>query len=474
MATKTVASSTASTDEVDLEPLRALLSGSLALPGEPGYELATPWNVAVPVLPLVVVLPESAEDIAAAVRFAGTAGLRVAVTRTGHGAIPLDAAAGSDVLLVHTGRLDECTVHVDERWARVGAGVIWQQVIDGATPHGLAPLAGSAPGVGVVGFLTGGGLGPLVRTYGVSSDHVRAFDVVTGDGQIRRATPTEHPELFWGLRGGKSTLGIVTAVEIDLLPLASIYGGALYFDGADAPAVVHAWQRWTAGLPESANSSLAILQLPPLPQVPPPLAGRLTVAVRFAFAGDPDAGALTLEPMRQVATPLIDMVAPMPYTAIGAIHADPVDPTPTHEAATLLADFPAEAAEALLAVAGPGAGSRQTIVELRHLGGALGRAPQQSSAFCQRNARFSMLAIGVLAPPEADAVAADGVALVAALAPWSTGRALANFAPSSDPERVALSYDEETLRRLGALAEQYDPTGVLRIGQVVRGAGPVG
>lgn len=118
----------------------------------------------------------------------------------------------------------------------MGAGARWQDVLDAATTHGLAPLCGSAPGVGVVGYLTGGGIGPLVRTVGLSSDHVRAFDVVTGEGTLLRATPEENADLFWGLRGGKATLGIVTAVEIALLPISEFYGGAVYFDGDDAVA----------------------------------------------------------------------------------------------------------------------------------------------------------------------------------------------------------------------------------------------
>lgn len=176
-----------------VESLRAEVTGSVSLPGETGYELAIPWNAAVPVAPGAVVAVESAQDIAATVRFAAKLGLRVGVQRTGHGAVPL----GSDVLLVHTGRLTECVVDPENRTARIGAGLIWQDVIDAAAPHGLAPLAGSSPAVGVAGFLTGAGIGPMVRTYGLSSDHVRSFDIVTGSGELIHVTPDEHAELFW-------------------------------------------------------------------------------------------------------------------------------------------------------------------------------------------------------------------------------------------------------------------------------------
>ena len=117
----------------------------------------------------------------------------------------------------------------------MGAGVKWLQVIEAAAPYGLAPLNGSSSDVGIVGYTTGGGVGPMARTYGIAADKVRAFDVVTGDGVLRRATPTENPDLFSALRGGKGAAGIVTAVEFDLVHLPTFYGGAIYFDGADAP-----------------------------------------------------------------------------------------------------------------------------------------------------------------------------------------------------------------------------------------------
>lgn len=452
------------TVDATIASLRPRLNGSVAVPGEPGYELATPWNLAISVTPRAVVAVANADDIAATVRFATQHGLRVAVQRTGHGAVALSG----DVLLVHTGHLNECVVDPHTRTARVGAGAIWQDVLDAAAPHGLAPLTGSSATVGIAGFLTGAGIGPLVRTYGLSSDHVRAFDVVTGDGEFLRVTPDEHAELFWGLRGGKATLGIVTAVEIDLLPITQIYGGALYFDGDDAAAVAHAWLDWCGDLPEHSSTSIALLRLPPLPQTPPPLAGRLTLAVRFASVAEEREAEAVIARLRAVATPLIDAVGVMPYAAISAIHADPVDPMPTHEFSALTRELPHEAVDALLAVAGPGSGSPQTVIELRLLGGALAREPRHRSAFCHRDASFALMVAGVLVPPLAATVVEHAGVVERAVSPWSTGRTLPNFSASSDPARIARSYDEDTAHWLGALAADHDPNGVLHVGQVMR------
>ena len=447
-----------------LRTLREQVNTHVALPGEPGYERCMPWNVAAAITPAAVVLATTPEDVAGTVRFAAEHGFTVTVQSTGHGAVGI----GDETILVQTSAMKHCEIDVLNRTARVGAGARWQDVIAAAAPHGLAPLCGSSPSVGVVGFLTGCGIGPLVRTVGLSSDHVRAFDVVIGSGQLLRVTPQENADLFWGLRGGKATLGIVTAVEIELPHIPEFYGGAVYFDGVDAAAVLHAWRNWSAGLPETVNTSIAIQQLPPLPRVPEPLAGRMTLAVRYTAVGDFAEAERLLAPMRAVATPLMDGVAVLPYAAIGAVHADPVDPMPVTEDQALLSELPAEAVDALLAVAGPGSGSPQVIVELRMLGGAFARPAAHRSAFCHRNAAYALTVIGAPMPDTAAMVAEHATAVAAAVAPWSTGGQMPNFAPSYDPARPSRVYNDDTRHWLAALADRYDPARVLATGQVVR------
>ncbi|WP_375492098.1 FAD-binding oxidoreductase [uncultured Jatrophihabitans sp.] len=440
-----------------LQALAAQLTGALHLPGDARYtELATPWNVAVANTPVAVVEAGSPADVAAALRFAGAHQLQVSVQATGHGAV----AHHRPTLQISTRALRELTISPTGA-VRAGAGLQWSDVIEAAAPLGYAGLAGSAPGVGVVGFLTGGGIGPVARTYGVSSDYVTAFDVVTGDGELRRATATENPALFWGLRGGKGALGFVTAVEFDLVPLTELFGGCLYFDGADAAPVLHAWREWTPTLPEQATSSIALMRLPAMPGVPEPLAGKVTVAVRYAWVGDPDDGSAAFAPMAAAGRVVLGGVGVLPYTAIGSIHNDPVDPMPTAEAATLLQTLPVDAVDALMAAAGPDAPCPQVIVELRHLGGAIGRQQSGASAFSFRDAAYSLLTIGIAAPPVVDATHASSAAILAALAPWSDGSCLPNFHATSDPGQIKRKYDPATLARLATLATTYDPHGVV-------------
>ncbi|SHN32244.1 FAD-binding oxidoreductase [Cryptosporangium aurantiacum] len=456
------------TDLTVAAPLSELtVAGRVLLPGEPGYtELAMPWNVAVPSAPIAVVEAASADDVVAAVRFAGRHGIEVSVQATGHGA---PAGPQRPSLLVHTGRLDELVIDPAGS-ARVGAGVRWAQVLEAAAPHGLAGLAGSAPNVGVVGYLTGGGIGPVVRTFGVASDLVTAFDVVTGDGELRRVTATENPALFWGLRGGKGALGIVTAVEFELVQVAEIFGGCVYFDAADASAIAHSWAMWTEELPEEATSSLAVMRMPPMPGVPEPLAGKVTVALRFAWVGDPEQGERVVAPMLKLGTIVLGGMGVLPYAALGSIHADPVDPMPVHEASGLLSGLPSAAVDQLIALAGPDAECPQVIVELRHLGGAFARPSAHPSAFNHRHAAYTVQTIGIGAPPVVEAVTAHGDALLSALGPWSVEGCLPNFVASHDPAEVARKYDAETLTRLATLAATYDARGVIAAAQPIHAA----
>jgi len=457
--------------DTELRPAAVTAVGALTesvsrvhLPGEPRYaELTITSNLTKAVRPLAVVEAVDADEVSRTVRIAAACGVPVAVAGTGHGATEtMDGA-----VLVHTAALDEITIHPDERWARVGAGVRWQAVIDAAAPHGLAGLCGSSTDVGVVGFLTGGGLGPLARSHGLSSDWVRAFDVVTGDGVVRRASATENPDLFWGLRGGKGSLGIVTAVEVGLADQAEVYGGAIWFDGADTTPVLRTWSVWSDLLPDEGTTSVAIMRLPDLDLFPEPLRGRTTIALRFAWTGDPSVGEEMIRAMRSVATPLIDAVGVLPYAAIGAVHSDPDDPMPLHESSLLLDEFGPDTADAFVDLVGPDARTAQVMVEVRQLGGRVRQGPD--CAFAHRDAAFQVFTIGLAIPELGEAVVADSRRIARGLAPWTRGGGLPNFTDTAGPAWARHVYPPSVAARLGELSRRYDPAGVLLAARGVRG-----
>src|SRR6476661_717268 len=235
---------------------------SLVLPHEPGWnEARLAWNLAVDQQPAAVALPESAEDVAAVVRWARSRGLRVAPQGTGHNAAAMGSLAHT--VLVKTERMRGVEIDAERRIARVEAGVVWEEVTHAAAEHGLAALAGSSPDVGVVGYTLGGGLSWLGRRYGLASSNVLAVEIVTADGSIRRIDAESDPDLFWAVRGGGGSFGAVTAIEFALFPVAEVYAGVMLWPIERASEILHAWREWTAEMPDEMTTVGRLLQLPP-------------------------------------------------------------------------------------------------------------------------------------------------------------------------------------------------------------------
>ncbi|MGI5521743.1 FAD-binding oxidoreductase [Micromonospora sp. CA-259024] len=448
----------------EADELGAEVTGTVFLPGDAGYEgECAAYNLAHPHRPAVVVGAVAAADVQAAVRFAARRRLPVAVLATGHGT-PM---ASDGAVLIATRRMDAVTIDEANRVARVEAGTRWEQVVAAAAPFGLAPLNGASPTVGVVGYTLGGGLGPLGRAYGYASDRVRAIDLVTADGELRQVTPSSEPDLFWALRGGKGNFGVVTAIEFDLVPLPHFYGGGLFFPGEYATQVLNAWREWVATVPDEMTSSVALLRLPPLPEVPEPLRGRLTVHVRIAYAGTAADAEPLVEPLRAAAPSIIDTVAEMPYAAVGSIHADPPAPIPVYDRSALLREFPAEAVDAIVELAGSGADCPLVLVEIRHLGGALARPGGSPSAIDHHQLPFLFYTVAIAGPDQADAVDTYAAKLLQNLAPWDSGRRFVNFLTATDAtaEGVRGAYTTATYERLRAVKASYDPENLFRVNQ---------
>ncbi|MCV7170407.1 FAD-binding oxidoreductase [Mycobacterium manitobense] len=446
---------------VDFAGLRARLTGELAEPGDPSYDVARPWNSAVVGRPAGVVIAADANDVRTTVRWAGSHGLRVAVHATGHGTV----SQGDDVVIVHTGRLQQCTVDPGRRAARVGAGVATRRLLDAAHAYSLAAVTGATGTVGVVGHLSGGGVGPLAATLGAASDHVLALEVVTGDGILRRATAEENPDLFWAMRGSKAAIGVITAAELRLCDVWGIYGGALYFTADHAPRVLRHWARWSAGLPDAYTTSLSLTNVPDLPHVPAAIAGRYVAVLKIATPAGRDVGAdrdrteARLATVRQVAPAVLDSVGVIPYRDITAVLGDAASPAPVHQDHVLLDALPPESVDAILGAAGPGSGSRLTTVEIRRLGGKLARPSGHAGAFSRRNSPYS-LGITTILDGSAPSIVATADRLIAAVGPWTASGVLANFIDTTDPVRITSAYDRATLLRLRRMAEKYDSGGV--------------
>lgn len=451
----------------DLDRLRRTVHGTVLAGDDPGTAAEVfAFNTAVTHRPSVVVGAACADDVVAAVRFAIRHRLTLGVQATGHGA----ARPMRGGLLVTTHRMAEVSVDPVRRTARIGAGAKWAKVIAAAAPYGLAPLSGSTSDVGAVGYTLGGGMGPMGRRYGFAADRVRSVEIVTGDGRLRTVCPDDPTGLFWGVRGGKGNLGIVTAIEVDLVPVSRLYGGAIFFPAKDAAAVLHTWREWVQTVPEEMTSSVALLRIPDIEGAPPPLRGRLSVHLRIAYLGEAADGARLVAPLRAVAPALLDGVREMPFTESDSIHLDPTTPGPSWVSSMLLADLPAEAVDALLATAGPEVDVPLIMAELRHMGGALRRPPEVPNAVAGRDAAYSLFLLGPEAPGVGRAVSLAGAAVLEALAAWRASQRLVNFLGSEDETRaVTRAYPAEVAARLSELKDRFDPHGLFRYGHTLSG-----
>jgi hypothetical protein len=438
----------------DLEALRAALGGQVFVPDEAGYDQARQaWNLALDQRPAVVVEAESAADVAQAVRFAHAHGMRIAPQATGHGAAPLEPLDAA--MLLRTTRMRKVRIDPATRTARAEAGAVWADVIAPAAEHGLAGLAGSSPTVGVAGYTLGGGLGFLARRYGLAANSLTAAELVTPGGDLVRADADHNSDLFWAIRGGGGSVGVLTALEMRLYPVGELYAGDLFFPLTRTAEVLHAWRDWTATVPDEVTSIAHLLRFPPIPELPEPLRGQAFAVIEAAYLGDAESGAELIGPLRRLG-PDRDTFAMIPAPALGQLNMDPDQPVPLQADGTFLTDLPAAAVDALTVVAGPDADTPLSSVEVRHLGGALSRPVPGGGAQPSIDASYLIFSGGFTPTPElAAAVREQAHAVKDALAAWHASYDYYNFAET--PAAASAVLPPASYQRLQKIKTSYDP-----------------
>jgi hypothetical protein len=452
----------------DLDDLAVDLDGTLARPGDPGWDDARrAWHLDVDQHPAAVALVRSARDVVTSVTAARQLGLRVAAQSTGHNAAPLGDLA--DTLLVRTGMMRGVAIDPLAWVARVEAGAWWMDVTNAAAEHRLAALAGSSPDVGVAGYTLGGGLSWLARSHGLAANSVLALEVVTADGRLRRVDATNDPDLFWALRGGGGSFGVVTALELRLYPVTEVYAGVLFFPVERADEVLQAWRTWLAGVPDTVTSVGRILKFPPLPDLPPRLAGRAFVVVEAACQLAEDDADQLLAPLRALG-PEIDTFRPTRITELSQLHMDPPAPVPGHGDGMLLERFDATSIRAFVE-ASEATGPALLSMELRHLGGAIRRGNPGGGAVAGFAADVALFAVGMTPSPEtATAVRAAITTVRQRMSPWSAGRCYLNFAEEGKPGDML--FGAPTHARLREIKAAYDPTDLIRSNHPITPAQP--
>ena len=442
--------------------LRDSISGTVYVRGDEGLaaEVAC-FDPAIRHDPDVVVAVASDDDVAEAVRFARAAGLPVRVQATGHGAeAPIVGG-----MIVSTRGLDSLSIDAGTRLARIGAGVRWAPIIIAAAEHGLAPITGSSTSVGAVGYALGGGIGPLARRYGFTSDWVRGFRAVTADGELVIADRDTNPDLFWALRGGKGGLAIVTEMTLELVELRSLYGGSVFFEGGAIEPALRAWIDWSAELPDEATTSVVLLNVPDVDGPPPFLRGRSVLSVRFAYPGDTAEGERLFAPIRAAAPVYLDFVAEMPTTAVASIHSDPEEGGPTWIRGFMLDSFDQDSGDVILELAGPGSGSPFVAVEVRQLGGATARDPEDGTSVGGRDSGYTLSLISGNPSTFAEAAPERARAIAEALQDTVSAITNVNFAGDlSDRAAFERVWPPAVFERLETVRRQWDPDRVFAFG----------
>jgi FAD/FMN-containing dehydrogenase len=441
----------------DIDQLRSRVAGDVVAPTDASYEEARlAWNLTATQRPALVVIPDRPDDVLAAVAFAREQGLRVAAQGTGHNAGPLGELTGA--VLIKTHRMRAVEIDVENRIARVEAGTLWMDVAAPASEHGLAALAGSSPDVGVVGYSLGGGMGWLARKLGLATNSVTAIEIVTADGRLVRADEHTHADLFWALRGGGGNFGVVTAMEFRLYDLETIVGGAMLWPAERAREVLHAWNAWTKTAPDEVTTSARIMNIPDMDGVPDMVRGRSLVVIDGAVIGSVEEADEILAPLRAL-QPEIDMFGPVPPIALSYIHMDPEEPIPGDSETAMLDDVTPELIEALVHEAETS--PLLLLVELRHIGGELGRAKHSNGALAKVDAGYVFFAAGMSVPEIAAPVRQQLEGALAVVAPHANGRNYGNFVEGEHSDASSF-YGAATYARLRAVKSVYDPGNLFR------------
>lgn len=452
-------------DEEAIAGLGSTLRGEVVGPGDSGYEQHRKvWNGSIDRTPAVIARCAGVADVRNALRFATGHDLRVAVRGGGH-SFP-GYSVCDDGLVVDLSPMRGIRVDPDQRTARVQAGALLGELDRETQAFGLAVTSGIVTHTGVAGLTLGGGLGWMMRKYGLTIDNLLSVDVVTADGEFVTANENHNADLFWGLRGGGGNFGIATEFEFRLHPFGpEVYAGPVFWAMEDTPQVLRFYRDWIADCPDEVMTIVIQRRAPALPAIPPELVGRHVIGIAACYAGDVDEGERVLRPLKAFGQPLLDLCARKPYLA----HQSMFDPGFQHgwwyyfrscDVAVLTDDVIDIAAEHGRRIVSP-----ISTLALWQLGGAVSRVGEGETAYGGRDAGFAFNING-------NSYTADGFEAErewartywSALSPYHQG-VYVNFMMEEGEERVRQAYGPEKYERLKTLKRKYDPGNVFRLNQ---------
>ena len=449
----------------DLTALASALRGTVLRPGHAAYEEDRQvWNAAKQGAPMGIVRVADAGDIATTIGFACRNGIEIAVRSGGHSLA--GHSTGDDVIVIDLRDLRGLHIDLSQETVWAGAGLTAGDVTEALAAHGRAVPFGDTGSVGIAGLTLGGGIGWLARKYGLAIDSLLAAEIVTADGEVLVASESQHPDLFWALRGGGGNFGVVTRFQYRLSPVGEILGGALFLP--PTRDVLRSVVPIADSAPEELTVISMLMPIPPVPFVPEQHHGKPSLVVMFVYAGDPADGQKAIAPFLEVAEPYGVAAMPMPYPGIYEFTKEGGERHPSTTRSLFMDVLTDASIEAIL-----GALERAPdmyMLQLRVFGGAMGRVPTDATAFAHRDASVQVTIINPFTDPDrVEEVIEWNRSLYAALEPAATG-VYANFLEDEGEARVREAYPAGTYERLALVKRRYDPANIFHRNQNIRPA----
>jgi hypothetical protein len=455
-------------DRGAVDELRASFRGELVVPGDGGYdEHRKVWNGSIDRRPGLIARCAGVADVRQAVGFARERGLVVAVRGGGHSFPGLSVC--DDGMLIDLGPMRGIRVDPEAGTVRAQAGVLLGELDRETQSFGLAVPSGIVTHTGMAGLTLGGGIGWIMRKYGLTIDQLKSVDLITAAGELVTADEDHNADLFWGVRGGGGNFGIVTDFEFRMVPLGpNVVAGPVFWPMEDAPEVLRFYRDWIADCPDELMTIVVQRKAPALPVVPPELVGKRVIAVVACYAGPIEDGERVVRPLKEFGSPVLDVCQPKPYL----VHQQMFDPTFRHGWWYYVrsCDVAALSDEVIdiMVENGSRITSPVTSVALWQMGGAVARVDEGATAFNGRNAGHTFNING-------NSETADGFDAErqwardywSALAPHHTG-VYVNFLMEEGDERIREAYGAEKFDRLKALKRKYDPTNFFRLNQNIK------
>jgi hypothetical protein len=453
--------------EASLQELEEALRGELIRPSDAAYDEARAvWNGAIDKRPAAIVRCAGVADVRHAVEFARSQDLLVAL-RGGKHSLPGFSTCDGGIVIDLSG-MKGMRVDPAARTAQAEGGLTWSEFDHEAQAFGLATTGGLISTTGIAGFTLGGGIGWLMRAYGLTCDNLISADLVTAEGELVHASESENPELFWGLRGGGGNFGVVTSFEYRLHQVGPVLmAGPVFYSGDRAAEMLRFYREFTQGLPDEATTLLNLTTAPPAPFLPEEIHGKPVCVLVGVYAGPVAEGERVLAPMRELGDPVADLMGPIPYVAMQSL-LDALYPAggSNYFKAGFMDEISDQSIDTFVEQYGA-INSPMSEIHVHHFGGAVRKVSDADSAFGNRSAEFVLNVLG--RTPDAggfDEAVNWAQGCYSALEPYTAGGTYTNFMSEGD-DRLKEAYGQEKYDRLVALKDRYDPTNLFRLNQNV-------